>query len=67
MKGDSVLRYEGMNILVKHLGKVDAEKFITLIIKEPFDYTKWQSDLWENQTVRELSLEAMDYRDSKKQ
>ncbi len=45
--------------MVKHLGKVDAEKFITLMIKEPFDYTKWQNDLWDNKTVRELSREAM--------
>jgi hypothetical protein len=67
MKGDTFLRYEGMNILVKHLGKVDAEKFITLMIKEPFDYTKWQSALWENKSVRELSREAMAYRDSNKQ
>lgn len=53
-----------MEILIKHLGKVDAEKFISLIIKEPFDYTKWQAGLWEDKTVREISKEAMEYRNS---
>jgi len=33
MKSDTLLRYEGMDILVKYLGKVNAEKFIALMIK----------------------------------
>ncbi|MDD2510477.1 MAG: hypothetical protein PHP26_06220 [Syntrophomonas sp.] len=45
MKTDSVIRNEGMKVLIKHLGKVDAERFISLILKEPFDYTKWQKAL----------------------
>ncbi len=66
MKSDTLLRYEGMDILIKHLGKVNAEKFISLIIKEPFDYTKWQTDLWADKTVKEISQEAMEYYNSKK-
>ncbi|MCL6590582.1 MAG: hypothetical protein K6U80_11555 [Firmicutes bacterium] len=67
MKSDTILRYEGMDILIKHLGKVNAEKFIALMIKEPFDYTKWQNDLWTNKTVREISREAMEYHNSSQQ
>lgn len=40
-----------MNILIKNLGKVDAERFISLLIKEPFDYTKWQDGLMEDLSV----------------
>ena len=40
-------------------GKVDAERFISLIIKEPFDYTKWQKNLFPDADVRQLSKEAM--------
>ncbi len=58
-KADTVLRSEGMSILLEKLGKVDAERFIALIIKDPFDYTKWQSDLMKDMTVRELSNKAM--------
>jgi hypothetical protein len=65
MKSDTVIRNEGMKILIKHLGKVEAERFISLIIREPFDYTKWQKGLWEDKTVKEISDAAMNYRAAK--
>ncbi len=34
-----------MNVLLNALGEVQAEGFMTLIIREPFDYTKWQRTL----------------------
>ena len=66
MKTDTVLKSEGINILIKNLGKVDAERFIALLIKEPFDYTKWQEGLMEDLSVREVSKNAMDYRNNTK-
>ena len=39
---DTIVRHEGMNILIKHLGPVDAERFIALMNREPFDYTEWR-------------------------
>ncbi|MDP2946501.1 MAG: hypothetical protein Q8N88_00145 [Nanoarchaeota archaeon] len=53
---------KGFKILIENLGDVDAEKFISLIIKEPFDYTQWQSTLWSDQSVKQVSEKAMDYR-----
>ena len=32
-----------------------------LTIKEPFDYTKWQELLWEENTVNQVSEKAMEY------
>ena len=61
MRTDSVIRTEGMNILLQTLGKVDAERFVSLIIKEPFDYTKWQQNLFNELSVRELSKKASDF------
>ena len=37
MKPDTLIRSEGMEIHAKHLGLV---RFIMLMQKEPFDYTK---------------------------
>ncbi len=34
----------GMACRVKNLGTVDAEYFISVILRERFDYTKWQRD-----------------------
>lgn len=66
MLTDTEIKKKGFKILIQELGDVDAEKFISLIIKEPFDYTQWQSDLWSNQTIEQVSEKAMDYRKVKK-
>jgi len=59
MYTDTVLRNTGMRILISNLGNVEAERFITLINREPFDYTEWQQNLFEGMSVRELSKIAM--------
>jgi len=64
MKTDTLIRNEGMELLTKHLGLVEAERFIMLIQKEPFDYTKWQENLFDNLTVEEISKKAMEYREN---
>jgi len=66
MLTDIEIKKKGFRILIENLGDVDAEKFISLIIKDPLDYTQWQSTLWANQTVDKLSEQAMDYRSKPK-
>jgi hypothetical protein len=62
MKTETVLRVEGMKILGDHLGLVDAERFVAVMAREPFDYTKWRENLDEDVVnVRELSKKAMEY------
>jgi len=64
MNAEMILRDKGMRILINHLGQVEAERFISLIIREPFDYTEWQKDLFNDISVRELSNSAMkEYKD----
>jgi hypothetical protein len=46
-------------VLSEYLGDVEAERFITLIQREPFDYTKWRQDLDENLSINEISRNAM--------
>ena len=41
---DTLLKAEAMDILVKNLGVVNTERFVTLILREPFDYTVWRRD-----------------------
>ena len=59
MQREMDLRNEGMKILINNLGNVEAERFISLIIREPFDYTEWQRGLFDNMSVNELSNLAM--------
>ena len=65
MLTDTEIRKKGFKVLVENLGDVDAEKFISLLSKEPFDYTQWQSSLWSDQATEIISDKAMDYRRKK--
>lgn len=59
---DTEIRMKGMQVLINALGEVHAEKFITLILREPFNYTEWQRDLWNDKSVEEISRMAMQRR-----
>ena len=62
MKTDTEIKLQGLEALVRSLGEVEAERFISLIQREPFDYTLWQRTLWASKTVTELSQRAMQHR-----
>jgi len=64
MKTDTLIKNEGMEILAQNLGLIEAERFVMLIQKEPFDYTKWHENLFANMTVEEISKKAAEYRES---
>jgi len=59
MLTDIEIKKKGLRVLIENLGDVNPEKFISLIIKEPFDYTEWQSTLWNKQSVEQVSENAM--------
>ncbi len=65
-KNDAVIRLEGMRLLIENMGKVDAERFISLVIREPFDYTEWQKDLFQGMSLDELGDRAMELYNSQK-
>jgi hypothetical protein len=62
MATDTEIRVKGLNALTKALGDVEAERFVTPIMREHFDYTKWRKDLRLGETVEEISRHAMEYR-----
>ena len=59
---DTILLDTGMNVLVEKLGLLEAERFVFLVNKEPFDYTQWRQNLFEGMTGREISAMAMEQR-----
>jgi hypothetical protein len=65
MHTDTEIKSQGMKVLIKNLGMVEAEKFVALIQREPFDYTEWQRDLWKGKTAAEISKLAMEFRNKK--
>ena len=61
MINQTVLMETGMKCLVDTLGEVGAERFITQIIREPFDYTKWQRNLFDGMSIEEIGAAATRY------
>ena len=60
MLTDVMIEKRGIDALIRELGNVDAERFINLAIKEPFNYTDWrQNNIHEDISIKELIKEAM--------
>ncbi|MDR2754480.1 MAG: hypothetical protein LBC20_02125 [Planctomycetaceae bacterium] len=57
-QSETALRAEAMNILVEHLGALNTERFINSILKDQFDYTEWQRNLWDDKTIKKIHQEA---------
>ncbi len=51
----------GMECLTKSLGVVEAERFISLIIREKFDYTTWQRGFFDAEKPGEFHDKALEY------
>lgn len=56
---DEELKVQGVRVLIAALGDAQAERFVSLLTRAPFDYTKWQASLWPEVGVEELSHRAM--------
>jgi len=56
---DAEIKAKGFQVLARHLGDVEAERFVALIQREPFDYTKWRQDMDEELSLEEISRKAM--------
>ena len=64
MRPDTVLRCEGMRSLVVSLGIVEAERFVALIQREPFDYTEWRQDAFNDVPLETFLDNARKYSES---
>ena len=52
---------KGMECLTETLGVVGAEQFISVIIRERFDYTKWQRQHFDAMAPGEFHQKAVEY------
>ncbi|MCL2819676.1 MAG: type II toxin-antitoxin system RelE/ParE family toxin [Oscillospiraceae bacterium] len=48
----------------KQLGLVEAERFIALLRREPFDYTEWRQGLFADVPLEKFLQDAQNFRDS---
>jgi len=61
MRTDTIIKRDGLEVLKEKLGIIEMEKFVALINRENFDYTKWRKNLFENMSIDELADRADDF------
>lgn len=66
MRTDTEIKMAGFELLSNNLGMVEAERFITLILREKFDYTKWRENLFNGLSGEEISKRAMEFQQTLK-
>ncbi len=66
MRTDSEIKMSGFEVLNHNLGMVETERFIVLIQRERFDYTKRREDLFDGLSGNEISKKAMEFQDTLK-
>ena len=64
MESMTAIMNKGMKCLTEQMGIIEAEQFISIIIREKFDYTKWQRDYFDKKSPEEISKEASEYEKS---
>ena len=52
---------EAMDCLLKNLGVMKTEIFISTLKREPFDYTEWRKDKFDDMSAEELNNAAAEY------
>jgi hypothetical protein len=52
---------KGMNCLLERLGVIETEQFISVILRERFDYTKWQRGHFDSMNSEEFKQAALRY------
>ena len=61
MYSTATIMSDGINCLIERLGIIETEIFISQIIREPLDYTKWQRERYSDMSVSELNKRAVEY------
>jgi len=61
MRSATVIRKEGMDCLVKSLGVLETEVFISSLLRDSFDYTEWQREYFVNQPLDGFLSKAKEY------
>ena len=62
MRSQSIIMNEAISCLLEKLGPLETEVFISGLLREPLDYTKWQREhLFQDMTLQELNSQAAQY------
>ncbi len=54
MKAEIDVKTQGMRALIQALGEVEAERFVSLVQREKFDYTHWRQTALPDLSVQQI-------------
>ena len=61
MRSTAVIKKEGMDCLIRTMGVLETEVFISSLLREGFNYTEWQREYFSNQTLDDFLDKAQNY------
>ena len=61
MNSTAAIMEKGANVLIKNLGVLDTEHFISTLLKEHFDYTEWSREYFKDYDPDQFLKEAVEY------
>lgn len=61
MNSTANIMERGISCLLEKLGTIETERFISTIMRERFDYTKWRRQYFGDISVQELNEAAASY------
>ena len=59
MRNTTVVMEEGIDLLLRNLGVLETELFISTLLKEPFDYTEWQKKHYADVDLHTFNMRAV--------
>ena len=65
MRTETVIKMEAIDLLLKTFGVLETERFITSIKSNNFDYTEWQKNLWNDESIEEIHKLATEFEKKK--
>ncbi len=66
MLSNTVLKDAGLRILSEQLGLVEAERFVTLLRQDAFDYTTWRQGLLQDVPLDTFLRDAQAFREKQR-
>ncbi|GHV91412.1 hypothetical protein AGMMS50268_19150 [Spirochaetia bacterium] len=61
MRTTQVIMKDGIECLLKKMGALETEIFISNLLKESFDYTEWQREYFKDISMDEFLEKAAQY------
>ena len=61
MTSDSEILNAGFSCLLEGLGELETERFVSILLRERADYTKWRQRYFSNVTVEDFNAAAVEF------